>query len=90
MSDLRFRGDNGGRGRNPFSWREFDRLPKPVRTAINYALCDLGSHRAAMNLRIGKSVAQVCAIERGVAAGVMRAEILKAYGPGHPFLSKSA
>lgn len=88
MTGQRFRGDNSGFGRNLFTWREFDALPPPVRTTINYALCDLGSRRARMNLMLGKSVAEVCAIERGVAAGIVRREILSAYGPDHPFVSE--
>lgn len=85
----RFDGDNSGQGRNPFRWSEFDALPRQVRDAINYALCDLGSRRARMNLISGKSVAEVCAIERAVAVGVMRREILTDYGPTHPFVSEA-
>jgi hypothetical protein len=50
----------------------------------------LGSRRATMNLRSGKSIAEVCAIERAVALGAARRDILAAYGPDHPFLSKAA
>lgn len=80
-------GDNHGRGRNPFSWTEFDALPRPVRDTINYTLTGLGTRRARMNLFAGKSVAEVCAIERGVARAVVRRDILEAYGPDHPFVS---
>lgn len=83
----RYRGDNSGLGRNPWSFREFDALPRPVRDAINYALSDLGSRRATMNLKTGKTIAEVCAIERAVARGVVRRRILEDYGPDHPFLS---
>lgn len=87
---LRFDGDNSGRGRNPFSWREFDGLPPPVRTAINYAHVDLGSRRARMNLTAGKSIAEVCAIERAVGRACARRDMLEAYGPDHPFVSRAA
>lgn len=91
MSGLPYRmGDNSARGRNRFSWREFDALPPAVRRVINYANCALGSHRAAMNLRSGRTVAETCAIERGVDRGLTRHDLLTAYGPDHPFLSKSA
>lgn len=83
-------GDNHGRGRNPFSWSEFDALPRPVRDTINYVPAGLGSRRARMNLLAGKTVAEVCAIERGVARGVTRADILSAYGPDHPYIQKAA
>jgi hypothetical protein len=85
----RWDGDNGGRGRNIFTWREFDGLPRPVRDVMNYAHGDLGTRRARMNLIAGKSVAEVCAIERAVALGIARAEILRAYGPDHPFLTRA-
>lgn len=85
----RFQGDNSGLGRNPFRWSEFDGLPRPVRDAINYALTDLGSRRARMNLLAGKSVDEVCAIERAVARACTRREYLDAYGPAHPFVSKA-
>lgn len=80
-------GDNHDRGRNPFSWSEFDALPPPVRQTINFALTGLGSRRAAVNLRAGKSIAEVCAIERAVARGVTMRRILDDYGPEHPFVS---
>lgn len=80
-------GDNHGRGRNPFTWSEFDSLPPPVRHAINFAVAGLGSRRAAVNLRIGRTIAEVCAIERAVARGCVRRQILADYGPEHPFLS---
>lgn len=83
-------GHNSAVGRNPFTFAEFDALPWPVRDTLNYALVDLGSRRARMNLIQGRSVAVVCAIERGVAAGVTRRHILAAYGPDHPYLSKAA
>lgn len=55
-----------------------------------FAWTDLGTRRASVNLRSGKSIAEVCAIERAVAVGVTRRDILAAYGPEHPFLSKTA
>lgn len=82
-------GDNHGRGRNIFTWAEFDALPRPVRDVMNYSLIGLGTRRARMNLLAGRSIAEVCAIERGVAVGILRAEILTDYGPDHPFLSKA-
>lgn len=82
-----FVGDNHARGRNPFSWAEFDALPAPVRHTINFALTGLGSRRATMNLRGGKSIAEVCAIERAVARGITMRGILDDYGPDHPFVS---
>jgi hypothetical protein len=87
--DLRFHGDNSGGGRNPFSFREFDALPRPVRDTINYATRDLGTRRARMNLFAGRSIAEVCAIERGVALGCSRRDILREYGPHHPFLTEA-
>lgn len=83
----RFEGDNSGLGRNPWRFAEFDALPRPVRDTINYALTDLGSRRARINLMAGKSVAEVCAIERAVARACVRRDILDAYGPEHPFVS---
>lgn len=74
-------------GRNPFTWAEYDALPPPVRRVMMFAPTDLGTRRAVMNLRTGRTVAEVCAIERAVARGVTRREILEAYGPAHPFLS---
>lgn len=85
----RFKGDNSALGRNPFGWSEFDGLPRPVRDAINYALSDLGSRRARMNLLAGKSVEEVCAIERAVGRACARRDYLAAYGPDHPFVSKA-
>lgn len=64
--------------------------PRAVRRVMMFAPTSLGTHRAWMNLRAGKSIAEVCAIERGVAAGVTRARVLADYGPDHPYLSKSA
>lgn len=87
MTNRLIPGTNRRRGRNLFLWEEFDALPPPVRHTLNYALCNLGSRRARSNLMLGKSVAEVCAIERGVAAGIERREILSAYGPDHPFVS---
>ena len=55
-----------------------------------FACANLGSRRATMNLRCGKSIAEACAIERAVDIGVTRRDILGAYGPDHPFLSKTA
>lgn len=55
-----------------------------------FAQVNLGSRRATMNLRSGRSIAEVCAIERAVAIGITRRDILADYGPDHPFLSKSA
>lgn len=83
-------GDNHGLGRNPFTWAEFDALPRPVRTAINDALVGLGCRRARFNLIAGKSVAEVCAIERAVARACARREILEAYGPTHPFVFEAS
>ena len=84
----RHRDINWTGGRNPFTWDEYDALPPPVRRTVMFALTSLGTRRAVMNLRSGKSIAEVCAIERGVAAGVVRREILSAYGPDHPFVSE--
>lgn len=81
---------NRDRGQNPFQWREYDALPAPVRRTMMFAYVDLGSRRASMNLRAGKSIAEVCAIERAVALGAARRDILAAYGPDHPFLSRAA
>lgn len=75
-------------GRNPFRWSEYDALPPAVRRVMMYAYTTLGTRRAAMNLAAGKSVDEVCAIERGVALGVTRREVRAAYGPAHPFLEK--
>lgn len=83
-------GSNELRGRNPFTWAEYDRLPAAVRRVMMFAPCCLGSRRARNNLLRGRTVAEVCAIERGVAAGVTRRDILEAYGPDHPYLSKQA
>lgn len=83
-------GSNQFRGRNPFYWAEYDALPPPVRRVLMYAPTNLGSRRALSNLRSGRTMAEVCAIERGVAAGVTRRDILEAYGPDHPYLSKQA
>lgn len=82
-------GSNHGRGRNPFTFAEFDALPRPVRDVINTTWVGLGSRRARMNLMAGKSVAEVCAIERAVARGRARREILDAYGPDHPFVREA-
>lgn len=86
----RYEGDNSGLGRNRWSWQESAALPRPVRDTLNYALRDLGSRRARMNLMAGKSVAEVCAIERAVAAGITRREILETWGAAHPFVSAGA
>lgn len=83
-------GKNSPRGRNPFAWAEYDALPPPVRRVLMFAPACLGSRRARNNLLSGRTVAEVCAIERGVAIGVTRRDILEAYGPDHPFLSKHA
>lgn len=74
-------------GRNPFTWDEYDALPSPVRRTLMFALTCLGTRRAVMNLRTGKSIAEVCAIERAVARGCERRDILRLYGPDHPFVS---
>nr|WP_313425368.1 hypothetical protein [Brevundimonas diminuta] len=83
-------GYNWARGRNPFTYAEYDRLPSAVRQVLMFAPCSLGTRRARNNLLRGRTVAEVCAIERGVAAGVTRRDILEAYGPDHPYLSKQA
>lgn len=83
-------GYNWARGRNPFTYAEYDRLPPAVRQVLMFAPCCLGTRRARNNLLRGRTVAEVCAIERGVAAGVTRRDILEAYGPDHPYLSKQA
>lgn len=80
---------NRGIGRNYQTWCEFDALPPPVRKTLRESLVDLGTRRARMNLIAGKTVAEVCAIERGIALGLARAEILQAYGPDHPFLMRA-
>lgn len=90
MSERLITGTNQLRGLNPFAWAEYDALPSPVRRQMMFAHTCLGSRRAAVNLRSGKSIAEVCAIERAVAIGVTRRDILAAYGPDHPFLSKAA
>ncbi|MFC5374748.1 hypothetical protein ACFPIF_19485 [Brevundimonas faecalis] len=82
-------GTNRTGGRNPFAWAEYDGLPPAVRRVIMFAPTSLGSRRARMNLLKGRTVAEVCAIERGVAIGITRRDILEAYGPDHPFLSKA-
>lgn len=74
-------------GRNPFSWAEYDALPPPVRRTMMFAQTCLGSRRARMNLAAGRSIAEVCAIERGVARACARRDMLEAYGPDHPFVS---
>ena len=81
---------NQSRGRNPQSFAEYDALPPRVRRVIMFACTTLGTRRATVNLRSGKSIAEVCATERGVDRGITRRHILSAYGPDHPFLSKSA
>lgn len=78
---------NRGIGRNRYSFAEFDALPPPVRRTLAQALVCLGTRRARLNLLAGKSVAEVCAIERGIAAGLARREVLEADGPDHPFVS---
>ncbi len=90
MSGRLIPGSNRDRGQNPFAWAEYDALPPPVRRTMMFAHVCLGSRRATMNLRSGKSIAEVCAIERAVALGAARRDILAAYGPDHPFLSKAA
>jgi hypothetical protein len=86
--DKRVRTNRQLGGRNWFTWGEYDVLPAAVRRVLMFACCDLGSHRAAMNLLAGKSIAEVCAIERGVDLGLTRLDVLDDYGPDHPFLSK--
>ena len=90
MSDRLIPGSNRLRGKNPFAWAEYDALPSPVRRTMMFAQTCLGSRRATVNLRSGKSIAEVYAIERAVAIGATRRDILAAYGPDHPFLSKAA
>lgn len=90
MTDRLIPGTNELRGKNPFRWAEYDALPPAVRRTMMFAQTCLGSRRATVNLRRGLSVAEVCAIERAVAIGVTRRDILAAYGPDHPFLSRAA
>lgn len=39
-------GNNPMRGRNSFSWAQFEQLPRLVRDVLNFAPVDLGSQRA--------------------------------------------
>jgi hypothetical protein len=87
MSGRPIPGTNRAAGRNAWSWAEYDALPPPVRRVIMFACTTLGTRRAALNLKAGRSVAEVCAIERGVDRGITRRDILAAYGPDHPFVS---
>ncbi len=83
-------GTNRMRGKNPWCFEEYDSLPAAVRRAIMYASTSLGSRRARMGLTVGKSIAEVCAIERAVDRACTRRDILAAYGADHPFLTKGA